>query len=141
MGVKAHGTMHQYNKPVNEWSYLFNLIELIALLGIKSAEHNPCQFTREVARVHCFGFTCQPSEVDKATLKLVAAINDMANSKWVMASLYNLGMIELQRVKPQDPHKVCIVSYLAVPYDKETDLASAYSWLQFPDGGMPPEFK
>lgn len=142
LNIKTNGLIHQYNEWTTPWGeHLYAVSELLALLGIKAAYHNPVQYVRNIARVHYFGFTCHPSQIDEATNKLVSIINDMSSSKWVIASMYNLGSIELGKLNPADPDKVCVFSYLAVKHNHETDVQNTYGWATFQEGGLPPEFK
>lgn len=141
--LQTNGMVHQYVESNHEWSHLHGLMELIALLGIKSAKHNPCEkfFDRKYAMVHCFGFSCEANKIDAATIELINNVNDMASNKFVNASLYNLGMMKLGKHDPADPDMYCVFSYLAVPHEHEATVKSKYSHLQFPEGGLPPRFK
>lgn len=144
MNTKTQGLIHQYNEPTNERHVLYNLFELAALLGVKAAQDNPCaqMFVRKVAKVRFFGFTCEPHNLDKARDQLIRIINDMASSKWLIASLYNLGTLELAS-DPLMPgtKKFAIFSYLAVKPEHDADVDMTYSFVEFTEGGTPPEFK
>lgn len=139
---KCHNLIHQYNVPKHPGYYAYNTIELLALLGLKEAQDNPCEklYDRKYAPVKFFGFRCDPADLDKARNKLVSIINDMAASKWIIASLYNLGTLELVS-DPLTPgtRKICIFSYLAVDLDHEDDVKAVYSFAEFKEGGVPPE--
>lgn len=142
LSIKSNGTIYQYNEYVNPWGQeLYNIVDLLSLLRIKSAYDNPVQYVRCVAKVHHFGFTCHPSRVDAAVDKLISIINDMSSSKWINASMYNLGSIQLGKLDPADPDRVCVFSYLAVKHNHEMDVQSTYGWATFQEGGLPPEFK
>ncbi len=71
---------------------------------------------------------------------MIEAINDMASKKWLVASLYNLGMMELAS-DPLDPStkRFIIFSYLAPFHNHEKDVEIAYSHLEFQEGGVPRE--
>lgn len=130
-------------EPNDDRHSLYGVIELLALLGLKSCQDNPCIkfFDRKYAMVQCFGFTCDYADADDAAKRLITIINDMAASKWVVASLYNIGRFDLNGANGQPDGRCCIVSYLAVPAEREADVKSTYGWLQFPEGGLPPRFK
>lgn len=142
--TKAQGLIHQYNEPTDERHVLYGLFELAALLGIKAADDNPCgqMFQRKAARVRYFGFTCSPKDLDAARNKLIRIINDMASSKWLIASLYNLGTLELAS-DPLTPStkRIAVFSYLAVRPECESAVDQTYSFAEFSEGGVPPEFK
>lgn len=142
--TKATSTIYQYNEPTDERHIMYGLFELAALLGIKSADNNPCgqMYIRQAAKVRYFGFRCRPEDLDKARYKLARIINDMATSKWIIASLYNLGVMELAS-DPLTPStkKVCVFSYLAVKPEHDQHVSDTYSFAEFIEGGLPPEFK
>lgn len=139
---KANGLVHQYSEPNRPEHSLYHLFELAALLGIKSADENPCEtmFTRRFALVRFFGFTCHPNDLDKARNKLIAIINDMSTSKWVIASLYNLGTLEFAS-DPLTPttKKIAVFSYLAVDSNFDEAVSATYNFAEFKEGGTPPE--
>jgi len=141
---KTYNLTHQYDIITSPLCNLYNTIELLALLDIKSANYNPCEnlVVHTVSPVKYFGITCSSQDLDKARNKLIDAINDMASNKWLIASLYNLGTIELAS-DPLDPttKRYIVFSYLA-PYDEHiASVDAAYGWLQFQEGSIPPEFK
>ncbi len=140
--TKTNNLIHQYNdwsSPGGEHAYA--LVELLALLGIKSAINNPVQYVRSISVVQHFGFTCHPSRVDDAIDKISSAVNDMASSKWINASMYNLGLIQLGKLNPTDPDRVCVFSYVAVKHAHEMDVETVYGWMKFKEGAVPPELK
>ena len=143
LNTQTRNMIHQRVESNHPWSHLYGLIELAALLGIKSAEHNPCEkfFDRKLDIVMCFGYTCFPHQVGVVANDIVQHTNDMASNKLITASLYNLGMFELGKLDPNDPDRVVVFSYLAVPTEHEDYVKQTYSFMQFPEGGMPPEFK
>ena len=135
--TKANTMVHQYNEK-NGPSTLYEVTLLLEKLGLKSAQNNKfnSNYIHKYAIVMCFGFTCQLSEADDATKKLIIAINDIALNKRIKASLYNLGRMDLHG------DKECVVfSYLAIPSEYEEDVKKNYSQIQFPEGGLPPRFK
>jgi hypothetical protein len=89
--------VYQYSESDNAFPEFYDAIELLGLLGLKSAYYNPLEgtFTRKIAVVQHFGFVCDKKDVDKARLKLIGIVNDMAASGWLKASLCNLGSLEL----------------------------------------------
>lgn len=138
---RAMNLLHQYNTVNDERACMYGLFELAGLLGIKSAEFNPCVnfYTRQIVKVRFFGLQCQPNEVIPCIHRVIDAINDMASKKWLQASLYNLGMMELR--DKDDKPIFAVYSYLAPKVEHETDVESMYGHIEFLEGGMPPEFK
>ena len=135
--TKTYNMIHQYNEKTGP-STLYEVTLLLEKLGLKSAKNNTFSgnYTRKCAIVMCFGFTCQLSEVDDATKKLITTVNDIAFGRRIRASLYNLGRMDLHGGKE------CVVfSYLAIPSEHEEDVKKNYGWIQFPEGGVPPRFK
>ena len=144
MNTKAQGLIHQYNEPTDERHVLYNLFELAALLGIQSASNNPCDqmFIRKVAKVKFFGFKCKPQDLDRARDKLIRIINDMAASKWLIASLYNLGTLQLANYPyTGGSGDIAVFSYLAVRPEFEEAVDMTYKFAEFSEGATPPEFK
>lgn len=139
--TKAYGLIHQYNTINDERAHMYNLFELASLLDVRSALHNPCInfYTHNFVKVKFFGLTCQPHEVIPCIYKVIEAINNMASNKWLQASLYNLGMMELRDVDGKQ--SFAIFSYLAPKAEHEIDVEQAYSHIEFQEGGVPPEFK
>lgn len=142
MSTKAIQAVHQYNEKTGN-STLYDVTELLAKLGLKSAQDNPFDgnYTRKYALLQCFGFRCELTDVDEAAKKLITVINDMAANKWIKASLYNIGKIDLNGVDGLPNGECMIVSYLAIPSEFEANVKSTYGWVQFPEGGIPPRFK
>lgn len=142
--TKAISNIHQYDVPIDERYVLYGLIELASLLGVQAADLNPCvnMFQRRLAKVRFFGFLCEPKDLDEARVKLINIINDMASNKWLIASLYNLGTMELAN-DPLNPSakKILVFSYLAVKPEFDGFVDRAYSFAEFTEGGLPPEFK
>lgn len=134
--------VEQYNEKTGH-STLYDVTELLRKLGLKTAQNNdfPGNWTRKYALVTCFGFRCDNADADEATKRLVTIINDMASSKWIKASLYNIGRVDLNGNDGLPNGECMIISYLAIPSDYEKDVKSAYGWVQFPEGGIPPRFK
>ncbi len=143
MSVHTPQMVYQYNEPTDERAIGFGLVELLALLGLKSAQDNPFgqMWTRKFSVVKGFGFTCDYINADEAAKRLITIINDIAASKWINASLYNIGRIDLNGQDGKPNGKCCIAAYLAVKADHEEDVKSVYGWVQFPEGGVPPRFK
>lgn len=141
---QAGGLLHQWNEALDDRAYLHGAIELLALLDIKSAEDNPADqfWVRTCAPVRFFGVTCEAKDVIPGINKMIAAVNDMAKNKWLKASLYNLGMLELAS-DPLTPStkKFCIFSYIVVDPKFDVDATTAYGDIEFKEGGMPPEYK
>jgi hypothetical protein len=74
-------------------------------------------------------------KADSAAKQLIAVINEMAFNKQIKASLYNIGRMDLHG------DKECVIfSYLAIPTEHEDNVKKNYSWIQFPEGGIPPRF-
>lgn len=142
LGRKAYQMVEQYNEK-NGPSTLYDVTELLAKLGLKEAQDNPFDgnYIRKYALVTCFGFRCDYVDADDATKKLVTIINDMASSKWIWSSLYNIGRVDLNGNDGLPNGECMIISYLAIPSDYEKDVKSTYGWVQFPEGGVPPRFK
>lgn len=140
--TQTSNMIFQYNVWTDPWGQeLYNLIELVALLGVKEADNNPAKYTCKYSRVLSFGYTCSPNQVDDAAAKLIQAINDMAANKWINASMYNLGIIELGKINDTDPDRVCVVSHLAVKAEHDMDATETYGMLMFQEGGLPKEYK
>jgi hypothetical protein len=142
--VQSQNLIHQYNEIVDDRAYLYNLVELLGLLGLKSCQNNPYGqfYVRKVAKVRYFGTLCKANEVIPGIHKIINAINHMASQKWLKASLYNLGMMELAS-DPLDPStkRFVIFSYLAVSPDHEQDVDLFAKGIEFQEGAVPPEFK
>lgn len=143
--TQTNSMLYQYNESTNKYPEFYNTIELLGLLGLKSAYQNPLEgtFRREIARVFYFGFTCQKGQEQGARMKLIRAINDMAASGWLKASLCNLGSMELgtNPLFPSIKDRVAVFSYVAVKHDCEGHVENTYANYMFPEGGLPPEFK
>lgn len=137
--------IYQYNDSDHPYPEFYDTIELLGLLGLKSAYHNPLEgtFTRKIAVVQHFGFVCDKKDIDKARRKVINIVNDMAASGWLKASLCNLGSMELA-VNPMFPsikNRVAVFSYVAIKHDCERYVKDLYGNAMFKEGGMPPEFK
>lgn len=135
--------LYQYNESDHPYPELWDTIELLGLLGLKSAYHNPLEgtFTRKVAVVQHFGFVCDKKDIDKARRKVINIVNDMAASGWLKASLCNLGSMELgtNPMFPSIKNRVAVFSYVAVKHDHEGDVKNLYGNAMFKEGAMPPE--
>jgi hypothetical protein len=134
--------IYQYNEVVNDGAYLYNTIELLRLLKVTKDNPATNSYIRKAAAVNFFGVTCKVNEVVPGIHKIVDAVNDMAKNKWLKASLYNLGMLELAS-DPLTPStkRFVIFSYLAVDDKYQQDVDKAYGHLKFAEGGIPSEFK
>jgi hypothetical protein len=145
LNIKTSHMLHQYNNVINQHHVLFNTIELLALLGLKSAYNNPCEamYVREIAKVECFALSCQDYQINQVANELICAINDMALHQCIRASLYNLGLMEVNA--SSDPNvqdkRYVVYSYLAIDHTKEQFVKSNYGNLMCVEGGMPTEFK
>jgi len=129
--------IHQYNEKVGPTT-LYEVTRLLALLKLKSAQDNPFSgnYQRKIAVMTCFGFHCDQVDADSAAKKLITIINDMAASKWIKASLYNMGRMDIP-----GSQECMVISYVAIPSEFEDDVKTVYGWVQFPEGGLPPRFK
>lgn len=128
--------VHQYNEK-NGPSTLFDVTLFLEKLGLKEAQDNPFDgnYIRKFSIVMCFGFMCKNSDADDAAKQLIDIINVMATNKWINASLYNIGRMNLF-----GGEECVIFSYLAVPTEHEEHVKTNCS-AQFPEGGVPPRFK
>ena len=93
---RTHNMVHQYNEKTGP-STLYEVTLLLEKLGLKSAQDNRFSgnYIRKYSIVMCFGFTCKNSDADDAAKQLIDIINVMATSKWINASLYNIGRMDL----------------------------------------------
>ena len=139
--TQSYGMIHVYNEIIDERAHAHDLIDLLSLLKIESATPNPCYsfFVRKVACVKCFGICCNNNQIVHSIHKMISAINDMASNKQFIASLSNLGMIELFSEDPNNK-KFVVFSYIAIREEHQDDVNKNYGYLQFKEGGMPQEF-
>ena len=137
--------IYQYNQSEHKYYQMYDVIELLGCLGLKEAESNPLEhtFERKLAIVRYFGFTCRKKDKYQACHKLIGVINDMAASDWLVASLVNLGSLELG-INPMFPSindRVAVFSYVAVKEEYSNIVTDLYRNCEFTEGGIPPEFK
>lgn len=143
--IQTNSLLYQWNhRNEHSRSYLYGLMELAGLLGIRAADQNPCGalFTRMATPVKFFGVTCEGHQVIPGVNRMIDAINSMAKNKWLKASMYNLGMMELQNEDPSvQTKRFVIFSYLVVDPQYDIDVVNQFGNLLFQEGGLPPEFK
>lgn len=115
------------------------LMRFIETLGIKSAK-NKYGSTRVLDMVNFMGFCATEENLDLAFANLINIINDLAERDYIIGAMLPLSIMELARLRLDEPRKFCVITYIAIKSGKSQQWVDAnLSHVTFKEGCVPTE--
>lgn len=134
---KTQNLLYQWNEPSDP---RVTLVEFLFKLKLKSAkealESGKFNWVRQAAPVDFFGFVVYEDEIEAGIDKLCSFINDLAERKYILATLAPFGKLPLYS-NPTELKRYVLFSYFCVDPKGTTYVKTTYPSLSFSEGALP----